>query len=276
MALAEFASGIIPLSHRKRSVLILLADLSGTLAMTATPKSSSKASGRLGQGVFVLLMALGGLLFLGVVALIPQIGPVLRIDYVASTSMEPNYRIQSFAVVNRAAYGYSAESFDFVRLPLVGRWPDLKPERGDVVLFRLSDPKGGRPVNYIKRVIGVAGDKVELTGDVLTINGVAIPRAVAGKYAYRSDPGQAVQDATMLRETLPGGATFLHIETDGAKAFLANTGVVEVPAGHLFLMGDNRDNSVDSRLSRDKNGAGLVPVTQVVGKIIGSFGGNDR
>ena len=124
---------------------------------------------------------------------------------------------------------------------------DHKPQRGDIAVFELP---ADRSIDYVKRVIGVPGDRIQLKHGILYINDVAVPRVEAPPYVGRA--GRFLQ----YRETLPGGVshTILMI---GDEQSSENTDVFDVPAGHYFMMGDNRDNSLDSRFAGD--GVGFVP-----------------
>lgn len=193
---------------------------------------------------------------------LPNVGPVLRLFNIPATSMAPTLQVGSIIAVSRASYGYSRYSFDLFELPIEGRVPALMPSRGDVVVFRLPSDHG---TFYIKRVIGLPGDKVAMKDGRLVINGSVVARDPAPAVA---DPNGEHDTVATFTEHLPGGVAHVIIEAEGDTGFLDNTDAVTVPAGMLFMMGDNRDNSVDSR-QPTPSGPGLVPVELVLGRVIG-------
>lgn len=199
---------------------------------------------------------------------------------IPSGSMLPTLLIGDYVVVAKWPYGFSRFSFPFEFPPFDGRIASRLPDRGDVVVFR---PAGGGADDFVKRVIGLPGDTVEVRGGSLILNGqrvhrdrigpVAIPvspnspcRAVAGATpAIRASGGERACIYPALQETLPNGASYKVIDQVGASAgdsFPATT----VPADHIFLMGDNRDDSLDSRFSPFEGGIGLVPVDHLIGR----------
>lgn len=179
---------------------------------------------------------------------------------IPSASMEPNLYEGDYIVVSKWSYGYSKHSIPFSPDILQGRVLDRAPNRGDIAVFKL--PRDNR-TDYIKRVIGLPGDRVQMIGNKLHINGRPVEDAAVRTDevvdAFGSRPG------LISRETLPNGKTFLTQEF-GPGLDLDDTPVYEVPAGHYFMMGDNRDNSIDSRVSAADNGVGLVPEENLVGK----------
>ena len=213
--------------------------------------------------------------------------------WIPSGSMKETLLIGDFLFVNKMAYGYSYASCPSVRIPAVGLNIDAKdicgfldgdntrllgsePERGDVVVFR-------HPVNgndFIKRLVGLPGDKIQMKNGVLFINGEAVKREDAGQFEEvmeRQGPqgsfprcenapvGQgAVCKKTRTKETLPGGNE--HIVLNITNQGMDHTGVYQVPDGHFFFMGDNRDNSSDSRLPQSAGGVGFVPFENLIGR----------
>ncbi|OED48400.1 signal peptidase I [Leisingera sp. S232] len=213
--------------------------------------------------------------------------------WIPSGSMKETLLIGDFLFVNKVAYGYSYASCPSLRLPAIGVNIDAKdvcsfldgdntrllgsePERGDVAVFR-------HPVNghdFIKRLIGLPGDTVQMKNGVLFINGEPVKLQDAGAFEEvmeRQGPqgsmprcenapvGQgAICKKSRQIETLPGGSehTVLNITNQGVD----HTSVYHVPEGHYFFMGDNRDNSSDSRLPQTAGGVGFVPYENLIGR----------
>jgi signal peptidase I len=164
--------------------------------------------------------------------------------------------------VSKYSYGYSKYSVPFAPPIVSGRILASEPKRGDIAVFKL--PRDGS-TDYIKRVIGMPGDKVQMVQGRLVINGQVVPREPVEKIITRNAFNREAPVAT-YRETLPGGTSHLIIERDGDTGYYDNTKVFEVPAGHYFMMGDNRDNSTDSRVGADEGGVGPVPFENFVGR----------
>jgi signal peptidase I len=174
---------------------------------------------------------------------------------IPSGSMENTLLIGDYLFVEKYAYGYSRYSFPFGLMPFSGRIFGSEPHRGDVIVFKLpSDPS----VDYIKRVIGLPGDRIQMINDRLYINDKIVPQKRIADYVENIDGFQ--HHVTRYRESLPGGREHdvLDRDTNGPAD---NTDVYIVPPGHYFMMGDNRDNSDDSRA-----GVGYVPAQNLVGK----------
>lgn len=177
---------------------------------------------------------------------------------IPSASMEPNLYEGDYIVVSKWSYGYSRHSIPFSPPIFKGRLFGSDPKRGDIVVFKL--PRDNK-TDYIKRVIGLPGDRVQMIDNLLYINGAPVQDVVTSGDELTTMFGQQI---TQLRETLPGGRSF-NIQDFGPGNDLDNTPVFEVPAGHFFMMGDNRDNSIDSRVEQNQ-GVGLVPAENLVGK----------
>jgi len=197
--------------------------------------------------------------------------------WIPSESMKDTLLIGDFVFVNKMAYGYSKYSCPFALCPISGRVLFSEPERGDVVVFR-------HPVNgsdFVKRLIGLPGDTVQMKNGVLYLNGAEVPQTPDGVFEEVKEPqgpmgnqprcandpvgiGAICQKPRFI-ETLPGGRQHdvLNIEDGG---FADNTDVFTVPPGHYFFMGDNRDNSQDSRFSQAVGGVGFVPAENLIGR----------
>jgi signal peptidase I len=178
---------------------------------------------------------------------------------IPSGSMIPTLLVGDFLFVSKFSYGYSRHSLPF-SLPLwEGRIFGRLPDRGDVVVFKL--PSDNR-TDYIKRVVGLPGDRVQVQGGVLQINGAAVRRQAAGS-VVDSDFGGRLEVRRYV-ETLPEGRRHAIAERSDTD-FNDNTREFLVPPGHVFVMGDNRDNSSDSRVM-GPGGVGFVPVVNLVGR----------
>ncbi|HMI40385.1 MAG TPA: signal peptidase I [Sphingomicrobium sp.] len=209
---------------------------------------------------------------------------------IPSGSMLPNLLIGDYVMVAKWPYGYSRYSFPWGIPKFEGRILGGLPKRGDVVVFKLPGNEG---VDFIKRVIGLPGDTIEVRGGMLVLNGKAAPRERVPDFAIPISPnspcrvvgdalpmvvsdgagGQACRYPT-YRETLPGGRSELVLDqVDVPRA--DDFGPVTVPAGHLFLMGDNRDDSLDSRFGVTEGGIGFVPVENLVGRALVIFWSTD-
>lgn len=177
---------------------------------------------------------------------------------IPSGSMKPTLLVGDYLFVSKPAYGYSRYSFPFGLAPIEGRVWEKEPQRGDVVVFKLpSNPS----VDYIKRLIGLPGDEIQMRGGRLYINGTLVVRDAVGMKKVTSDDGREVMTTEYI-ETLPGGAVHqIYEESDSGP--LDNTPVFKVPDGHFFMMGDNRDNSQDSRVQQV---VGFVPFENFVGR----------
>jgi len=186
---------------------------------------------------------------------------------IPSGSMIPTLLVGDYLFVSKASYGYSQHSLPF-SLPLIpGRVMYTEVTRGDVVVFKL--PTDGR-TDYIKRIIGLPGDSIQVKGGVLHINGEAVVRKSLGEYTYQDTHG-IFHTTTQYEETLPNGKTHLILEeSDSDRA--DNTPVYHVPPDHYFAMGDNRDNSRDSRYLMD---VGYIPKENLVGQAKFLFFSND-
>jgi len=181
--------------------------------------------------------------------------------------MIPSLLVGDYLFVSKSSYGYCRHSLPF-SLPLIpGRVMFEMPERGDVAVFKL--PADGR-TDYIKRIVGLPGDTIQVKRGVLHINGEAVKRERLGEFVYQDTNG-VYHNTMRYLETLPNGKTHEIIEeTDGYPA--DNTPLYKVPEGHYFAMGDNRDNSRDSRYLMD---VGYIPMENLVGRAEVIFFSND-
>jgi signal peptidase I len=207
---------------------------------------------------------------------------------IPSGSMLPTLYIGDYLLVAKWPYGYSRYSFPLEFPPITGRIFAHLPKRGDVVVFRPP----GNDNDFIKRVIGLPGDTIEVRDGMLVLNGQPLPRQGLEPFAMpvsANSPCKVVPPATPMvtnvngrtfclypayRETLPGGPSYTvldQVDNPRADDFPA----VKVPAGHVFMMGDNRDDSLDSRFSPAEGGIGLVPQENLVGRALVTFWSTD-
>ena len=178
---------------------------------------------------------------------------------IPSGSMYPTLMVGDYLLAGKLSYGISRYSLPFSPDLFDGRIAGSAPRRGDVVIFR--NP-WKRDIDYIKRVIGLPGDRVRVEKGRLWINGSLIPRERIADYPYRHRGGM-VTDVPQYIETLPGGTSYQILEMAGDQGPLDNTRTYSVPDDHYFMMGDNRDNSVDSRVIQS---VGFVKSDLLVGQ----------
>lgn len=181
---------------------------------------------------------------------------------IPSGSMKPGLLVGDYLFVSKYSYGYSQYSVPFALFPFEGRINAVEPKRGDVVVFKL--PTNTR-TDFIKRVIGLPGDTIQMIGGRLYINGSRVEREFVKKVdtEKKVSPYLTVTASTSeYIETLPNGVKHTIFE-DSDNGPLDNTNPVTVPEGHYFMMGDNRDNSQDSRV---KEVVGFVPFENFVGR----------
>ena len=178
---------------------------------------------------------------------------------IPSSSMRPTLAVGDYIFVSKFAYGYNRYSFPFSQHLPSGRIFAREPALGDVVVFRL--PK--EAVDYVKRIAGLPGDRIQMKEGALYINDVAVKRErLANGDAQQDACGSAVQgNVKRWRETLPNGVSYETL--DCVDSFLDNTDVFTVPAGHFFTLGDNRDNSTDSRVL---SSVGYIPFENLIGR----------
>ncbi|HLL31849.1 MAG TPA: signal peptidase I [Allosphingosinicella sp.] len=201
--------------------------------------------------------------------------------YIASESMMPGLQAGDRILVSKYPYGWSYASPSFHLLPFFeGRLFGSMPERGDIVI--VFPPRSGKSDDLIKRVIGLPGDTVQMVRGRLWLNGKPVPTLDLGCRRFRagsnlrcsandrearpgSEQGQYYCSFRVLRETLPGGRSYEVLDLYPSRQ--DDTAPYKVPVGHVFLLGDNRDNSADSRLPVTSDGlGGAVPFEAVVGR----------
>jgi signal peptidase I len=224
---------------------------------TVVPKTSTW------RGQFVQLAGI-------VLAVFLAKGALAEPFYVPSGSMEPTLQIGDALLASKYAYGYSTASLPIqINLPETGRLFSETPKRGDVVVFRWP---GDRSQAWVKRVVGLPGDRIQMRQGQLFVNDQAAQLKPDGMGQAEDDNG-SVEPAYRFVETLPGGVNhqIFKLRDNGR---LDNTPEVTVPQGRLFVMGDNRDNSADSRVSLRDGGVGLLPIDNLVGRadaVVGSW-----
>jgi signal peptidase I len=229
-----------------------MADVAPTPTDASTPNSSSGggAANEVVEIVKTIVYALLIALVLRVILFQPFTIP--------SESMEPALLKGDYIIVSKYSYGWSHHSIPFSPPIFHGRVMGKVPARGDIIVFKL--PRDGR-TDYIKRLIGLPGDRVQVVDGQVMINGVPIPRQPMGP---TQDPGNPAMTVMQYKETMSDGKTYTTFDQSPAHDG-DNTDVYIVPQGHYFFMGDNRDNSLDSRWPKEI-GVGFVPAENVVGK----------
>ncbi|HYJ52608.1 MAG TPA: signal peptidase I [Allosphingosinicella sp.] len=247
-------------------------DIDAATAPAAEPAPKEKESWA-SLARFLLLLFLGALLLRALV-----VAPFS----IPSSSMLPRLLVGDYLFVSKWSYGYSRYSFPFGILDFQGRILAGLPARGDVVVFRYP---GSRDEDLVKRVIGLPGDTIELRQGIVVLNGRELPRERLADFALPVSPnsecrgvvpgsarvapgegGGAACHYPRFRETLPGGRTY-EVLDQVVNGEGDTFGPVTVPEGHVFVMGDNRDDSLDSRFAVER-GVGMLPVDRIIGRVL--------
>ena len=206
---------------------------------------------------------------------------------IPSPSMLPRMLAGDYLLVSKWPYGYSRYSFPFGLLSFDGRFWNSAPERGDIIVFRFP----GKNEDYIKRLIGMPGDQIQVRGGTLYINDEAVPKTRIADFLVPVTPnspcppdrpqvreitdaaGKRVCSYARFRETLPSGRSYEVL--DEGQTPLDDTPVYLVPEGHYFMMGDNRDDSEDSRVPRADGGVDMLPEDNLIGRAMITFFSTD-
>ncbi len=219
---------------------------------TAAAKPAKSKEG-IGGFITTIVYALAIALFVRTVAYEPFNIP--------SESMQPTLLVGDYIFVSKFIYGYSRHSVIFSPPLFDGRIIESVPERGDVAVFKLPRDDD---TDYIKRIIGLPGDRIQVKAGLLHINGKPVERERIEPFVGRDSYGRA-RKTVRYRETLPNGVSYETLDIS-PRGELDNTGVFTVPEGKYFAMGDNRDNSIDSRVPASRGGVGFIPAENLVGR----------
>jgi signal peptidase I len=211
--------------------------------------SAKRKEGGVGEFIRLLIHA-------GIIALVIRTF-LFQPFNIPSGSMKATLLVGDYLFVSKYSYGYSQFSFPLSPPLFSGRIFGSQPERGDIVVFRLP---ADTSTDYIKRVIGLPGDRIQMVDGVLHINGQPTRRERIEDY-IDTDEGRRTARVRRWRETLPNGVSYTTLDLP-YNLQSDNTEVFNVPADHYFMMGDNRHNSTDSRFPQ----VGTVPFENIVGR----------
>ena len=228
--------------------------------MAETPQADKPKTGKKAKpkGKGVIRETVSTILWAGAIAMACRIFFFEPFN-IPSGSMLPNLKIGDYLFVSKFSYGYGQYSFPFAPVAFDGRVLGSGPDRGDVAVFRKPTDTS---IDFIKRVVGLPGDQIQVIGGVLHVNGAAVERDRIED--YRAERGERLGDRVpQFIETLPNGVSYPILEALGDVSRLDDTPVYTVPDGHYFAMGDNRDKSQDSRVLRS---VGYIPVENFIGK----------
>ena len=254
---------------------------SGDVRVEAEPPARAKKKrGGLGETTRFLLLLFLFALLLRTLVVTPFVIP--------SGSMLPRMMIGDYLFVSKWSYGYSRHAVPFGLGGFEGRFLASMPERGDVVVFRYP----GSDEDYVKRLIGLPGDTIQMRAGQLFLNGKAVPKVRIADFLMKrtaNSPCRYVGEEAALppavqggetfcrypryRETLPGGRSYEVLDQWRGEA--DDTEVYEVPQGHYFMMGDNRDDSADSRFPPERDGVGFLPDEYLEGRALVVFFSTD-
>ncbi len=217
--------------------------------MSDAEKKKKSGKGELRETIVILVQALLIALVFRTFAFEPFSIP--------TASMQSNLLIGDYILASKYSYGYSRYSLPYSEVPWRGRILGNAPERGDMAVFRPVP----QSENYVKRVVGLPGDRIQMIDGILNINGEPVEREFIERREDRDSNGMTLP-VSVYREILPSGVSY-EIQEVSDSAQFDNTSEYVVPAGHYFMMGDNRDRSLDSR---SLSSVGYVPFENFVGK----------
>jgi signal peptidase I len=222
-----------------------------------TPAQEAKSESPWAIGALVVLSFILMVLLLSFPVLVRTF--LFQSFNIPASSMMPTLLVGDYFFVAKYVYGYSRYTWPFSSAPFSGRIWGAEPARGDVVAFLLKD----NSTVYIKRVVGLPGDRIQMKLGLLHINGVPVARERLADFAGDDPCGVGTSARTKRwRETLPNGVSYETLDCVD-NGFFDNTNVYTVPDGHFFMLGDNRDNSTDSRVL---SSMGYAPLENIVGR----------